>query len=162
MNTISKEVQVNVSADKAFDIFLNKFIGWWPKEYTWSQETLTDIHIEGKINGLCTEVGPNGFRCDWGRVTELVENKLIGLKWQVGPNREPIPNPEKASDIKIEFIAKSNGNTATLKLEHRNFENHGNGAEAYCKMMDSEQGWDFILAHYRKYCESNDTKENRG
>jgi hypothetical protein len=91
----------------------------------------------------------------------LVENKLIGLKWQIGPNREPIPNPEKASDIKIEFIAKSNGNAATLKLEHQNFENHGNGAEAYCKMMDSEQGWDFILARYRKYCESNETKENR-
>lgn len=66
--------------------------------------------------------------------------------------REPVPNPEKASEIQIEF-KKKDELTTTLKFEHRNFENHGNGWEDYLKMMDNKQGWDYILYSFKEYCE---------
>lgn len=56
-----------------------------------------------KKDGLCTETGPFVLRCDWGRVTEIDTNWKIGIKWQISHNREPIPNPEKASDLSIQF-----------------------------------------------------------
>lgn len=149
MKEIRKELKVAVSPDVAFEKFLNELNEWWPREYTWSQDKLQEIRIDGSENGLCTEIGPYGFRCDWGRVTEVKENESIALKWQIGPNREPVPDPAKASDIRISFIRE--GKFTIMSFEHFNFENHGEGADEYRKMMDSDQGWDYILERYVQF-----------
>jgi len=150
MEEIVKSLQIGIPSDRAFRKFLDEFNDWWPKEYTWSQDKLKEIRIDGKKDGLCTEIGPHGFRCDWGRVTELSKNKTIELKWQIGPKREPVPDPEKASDIKIVF--KGSDQSTTMEFEHRNFKKHGEGADDYRKMMDGEQGWDYILNAYKNHC----------
>lgn len=144
-------MKIGVAEDIAFGKFLYELNEWWPIAYTWSQDQLIEIRIDGQKNGLCTEIGPYGFRCDWGRVTELIENKKISLKWQISPRREPIPNPDKASDINVLF--KENNGSTILEFEHFNFENHGAGAEDYLKMMDGEKGWNYILNAYKNYCE---------
>jgi len=151
MEKIAKKIRVGIVKDKAFQKFIHDLNEWWPKEYTWSQNKLKEIRIEGKIDGLCTEIGPHEFRCDWGRVTDLTKNQKIALKWQIGANREPIPNPEKASTLEVQF--KDNGESTIVELEHRDFENHGHGTEDYHKIMNGKQGWDFILNSYKKYCE---------
>jgi uncharacterized protein YndB with AHSA1/START domain len=151
MNQIKKEIKINIKAAEAFGRFVSGFNEWWPKEYTWSQELLENIGFEGRINGLCSEHGPFGFRCDWGRVTDIEENRYIRLKWQIGPNREPVPDPARASDISIKF--NDEAGSSSISFEHFNFHNHGKGAESYMKMMDSQQGWDYILDCFRKYCE---------
>ncbi|WP_439484191.1 SRPBCC domain-containing protein [Cyclobacterium plantarum] len=97
-------------------------------------------------------MGPFGFRCDWGRVTEITENKLIKLKWQISPDREPVPDPENASDLYVNFVQEEN--VTVLKFEHLNFENHGEGSADYKKIMDSKYGWDLILENFKKYCEN--------
>ncbi len=153
MEIVRKALKIEMSSENAFSKFVNELNAWWPKEYTWSQDALKDIWIDGKRDGLCTEIGPYGFRCDWGRVTEFVENKEIGLKWQISPKREPVPDPEKASDIQIEFKRIDDSSTI-LELVHSNFKNHGNGWEDYLQMMDSKQGWDYILNRFKEYCEN--------
>lgn len=154
MEAIIKEVIVGVDTQKAYHNFVNKLNEWWPREYTWSQEALEEIRIEGRENGKCTEIGPYGFRCDWGRVTGIVENESISFKWQISPKREPVPNPDKASEVKVDVIKDVNSPTI-LRLAHYNFENHGEGADEYRKMMDSEQGWDYILGAFKKFCEES-------
>lgn len=151
MEKITKKIKVEVAKDKAFWKFLNELNEWWPKEYTWSQDQLKEIRIDGQKDGLCSEIGPYGFRCDWGRVTELAECEKIKLKWQISPKREPMPNPEMASDLEIVF--KGNDGSTEVEFVHRNFENHGEGAEDYRNMMDGKQGWDYILNAYKTYCE---------
>ncbi len=151
MEKISKQLKIKGSAENAFKRFVDDLNAWWPKEYTWSQDKLEKIYIERKLNGLCTEIGPHGFRCDWGRVTTFVEPKNIELKWQISPKREPVPDPHKASDITLSFV--QDGDATILHFEHFNFGNHGKGSEDYRKMMASEQGWEYILNSYRNYCE---------
>lgn len=99
MKGITKRLKIGIPSDIAFKKFVNELNKWWPKKYTWSQDKLEDIWIDGQKDGFCTEIGPYGFRCDWGRVTDLTENKKIMIKWQISPKREPVPNPEKASDL---------------------------------------------------------------
>lgn len=151
MERISKQIELDLSPDQAFQKFVLEFNNWWPKEYTWSQDKLKEIKIEEKENGACTEIGPRGFRCDWGRVTNLVKNKHIQFTWQISPHRVPVPDPEKASEVKVEFIRS--GAFTLLKFEHSKFENHGDGAENYKGIMDGEHGWDYILDSYKNYCE---------
>lgn len=151
MKSITKNIDLSIPAHLAFQKFVIDFNYWWPKEYTWSQDKLEEIRIDGKVNGLCTEIGPHGFRSDWGRVTEFRQGQYLEMKWQISPNREPVPNPDHASDLKISF--RKNGDGTVVEFEHANFENHGDGAEKYRQMMDSEMGWDYILKAYQTYCE---------
>lgn len=106
MEKITKVVVVEIDREGAFSKFLNEFNEWWPREYTWSQDNLEEIRIKGKKDGLCTEIGPYGFRCDWGRVTELTENRKIVIKWQISPKREQVPNPEKIRTLTIFTLPK--------------------------------------------------------
>ena len=152
MEKIVKNIKIENNTSEVFQKFIQEINYWWPKEYTWSQEKLEEMKIDGKKDGLCTEIGPCGFRCDWGRVVELKVNEQIRLKWQISLKREPIPNPEKSSDIKIEFIEHKKSYTK-LHFSHYNFDNHGDGAKDYQKMMDGEQGWDFILNSFKEFCE---------
>ncbi len=153
MKKLEKEVVCRIPREKAFHRFVNEFREWWPKAYTWSGDQLWQITINDRSGGLCTELGPNDFRCDWGTVTSCVPGKELVLKWQIGPNREPVPDPEKASEVRVEFAKYEEG--TRLRLTHTDFDRHGDGGEAYFEMMNSEKGWEYILECYQKYCGQN-------
>ena len=151
MGRISKKTEVSLNVRETFNKFVVELNDWWPSEYTWSQNVQHEILIDLRKDGLCSEIGPFGYRCDWGRVTDFEENTFIEMKWQIGPHREPVPNPDKASDLLIEF---SEGDEGTLiVLQHFNFGNYGNGSEDYRNSMDSDQGWLYILDCFKKFCE---------
>ena len=80
MEKISREFNLGIAREKAFQKFLNELNAWWSKEYTWSQDKPKEIRIDGQKGGLCTEIGPYGFRCDWGRVTALADSNRKKLK----------------------------------------------------------------------------------
>ncbi len=107
--------------------------------------------MEGRLDGLCTEIGPYGYRIDWGRITDFDAGEFISFKWQISAKREPIPDPDKASDVQVKFIP--DGDSTTIEFEHFNFQKHGEGYDDYRKMLNSPQGWDFILERYKKYCD---------
>lgn len=151
ISNVIKNIKIQISRDEAYKIFVYKINLWWPKSYTWSQDELQEIRIDATVDGLCTEIGPYGFRCDWGRVTDIAENEHIILKWQISARREPIPNPSKASEVSIAFSSEETGFT-NLKLKHSRFDNHGEEAKSYAEMMDSEYGWYYILNCYKRFC----------
>lgn len=153
MDKVTKNANVPIPLEKAFDNFVNKLNEWWPKEYSWSQKDLVEIKIDPKKNGLCSEIGPHGFRCDWGRVTKIDPNKEIAFNWQISPQRVPEPNPDKSSEVKVVF-KELPGAEACIELEHSGFEKHGDGSAAYQQAMDSEYGWRYILNAYTDYCKS--------
>jgi len=151
MEKVVRQINIGLNAHEAFDTFVNNFNDWWPKEYTWSKDSLEEIKIETKIDGLCTEIGPYGFRCDWGRVTDYIPGKTIRFTWQIGPEREPVPNPEKAGHVTLDFHMKGNDRTA-IELKHVDFYKYGEQGSEYCKMMGSDQGWKYILDCFKNYC----------
>lgn len=153
MSRLSKTIMVSLRAEEAFTCFVEEINNWWPREYTWSQDGLEEIKMTPEKDGLCTEIGPHGFRCDWGRITIYSPYTHLAFKWQIGPQRAPEPNPEKASDVIVNFKQNSEGNTI-IEFAHMNFEKHGSGAEEYHKAMDSEYGWDYILQRFKQYCET--------
>jgi uncharacterized protein YndB with AHSA1/START domain len=141
-------VNVPASVDRAFAFFTDSFSSWWPREYTWSQDALNRIGIEAREGGLCSEYGPNGFRCDWGRVLVWDPPQQLVLSWQLSPDRQPEPNPAKASEVDIRFLPQGDS-SCVLELQHRGFERHGAGGGAYAAAMGSDEGWPKILHRYR-------------
>lgn len=150
--SINRSISLSVDPEQAFKAFVHDFNHWWPVEYTWSQDSLREIRIGKEQGELCKEIGPHGFRCDWGWVSEFIQGRKIECTWQISPNREPIPNPEHASKISVAFSEDDEAGTV-VQFEHVDFGKHGEEGENYEAMMDSPQGWSFILDRYRDYCE---------
>lgn len=134
-------VPVPVPPDRAFAAFAD-LGAWWPPEYTWSRDVLQEIAIEPREGGHCYEVGPYGFRCDFGRVLAWEPGRRIAFTWQISPRREPEPDPARASEVEVRF------GDGRVELEHRGFERHGPGADEYAAAMGGEHGWPLILARY--------------
>ncbi|SKB35929.1 Uncharacterized conserved protein YndB, AHSA1/START domain [Parapedobacter luteus] len=150
MTTIIKTIEVTIPIKTAFDLFVNKLTLWWPQEYTWSKDKLVELVIDPIPHGLCTEIGPNGFRCDWGTVMEVEQGKRFAFKWQISASRVPEPDANKASEVYILFEQPAPGATR-IQLTHGKFENHGNNYTAYRDAMASEQGWPYILSAFASY-----------
>ncbi len=140
-------VTVRLPPPQAFERFVDGIGEWWPPPYTWSEGALERIGIEARVDGKCFEVGPHGFRCDWGRVLAIDPPRRIEFTWQISPRREPVPDDRRASVVEVRFEAAGDAATA-VRLEHRGFERHGDGARSYRDALASERGWPWILELY--------------
>jgi uncharacterized protein YndB with AHSA1/START domain len=145
--TIRRAVTVQAPVERSFAAFTAELASWWPREYTWANETLEAIGIEPREGGHCFELGPGGFHCDWGTVLTWDPPNRLVFAWQIAPSRAPEPNPAKASEVEVRFAPE--GPLATrVQLEHRGFARHGDDGEAYRHALDSPQGWTMMLDRY--------------
>jgi uncharacterized protein YndB with AHSA1/START domain len=142
---------VPLSRSGAFENFRHDITEWWPRELTWSGDALESLYFEGRKQGVLWERGPEGFRIDIARVLRWVPPERIVLRWHIGPNMMPEPNPAHASEVEIKFVAEDEGRTR-VELEHRDFSNHGAGAEAYRAQMGGAKGWPMILKAFADHC----------
>lgn len=140
-------VTIAQTPSDAFTRFTDEMDAWWPSDYSWSQDELVEIGIEPGVDGMCYEIGPHGFRCDFGRVLSWEPGSRLVFTWQISPNREPVPNPDNASEVEVVFRQAEDGQTE-VELTHRHFERHGDGGEEYRDAMASEYGWPLILQQY--------------
>jgi uncharacterized protein YndB with AHSA1/START domain len=104
-DTLKVTTTVAAPVEQAFRTFTEGLAGWWPREYTWAQDTLDTIAIEPRAGGRCFERGPHGFHCDWGRVLAWEPPRRLVFTWQIAPDRAPEPNPAKASEVEARFVA---------------------------------------------------------
>lgn len=135
------------SPEHAWRVFTEQIGAWWPPEYTWSGDALVAMQIDPREGGLCTELGPHGFRCDWGRIITWEPPSRLTLLWHISPRREPVPNPDHASEITVQFEATPDGNTE-MTFTHSDFDRHGDEGAAYREAMASPQGWPWMLERY--------------
>ena len=140
-------VIVPLTVARTFDRFARELRAWWPREYTWGQDVLQDIGMEPRDGGLCFEVGPHGFRCDWGRVLDWNPPGHLHLAWHISPRREPVPDPRHSSTVTLSFASEGLQRT-TLTLIHDDFKRHGVGAPEYRAAMASPEGWPLILQRF--------------
>ena len=145
---ITLSVAVPCSPAEAFETFTARFAGWWPKEFSWSGETLAEIGFEPREGGFAFERGPNGFTVHWGTVTAWRPPGEFALLWQISMKREPLPDPARASQVRVHF--RPEGDATRLEFEHSKFERHGEGAEDYRDALSG--AWPGILERFARAC----------
>ncbi len=142
---IEETVTVGVPPDRAFTLFTAGFGRWWPAEYTYSgPEGLQSIALGAAPRDFCFELGPDGFRVDWGRTIAVEPGRRFLFLWQIGPDRAPQPDPQKASQVEVTFHPDAD-NGAKVRVTHSGFERHGEGGDDYRRGMASDDGWRKIL-----------------
>jgi uncharacterized protein YndB with AHSA1/START domain len=136
---------VVASAEVAFRVFTERLADWWVREFTWSGPTsLRQIGFEPRVGGMAFEIGPHGFRLDWGRIIVWEPPQRLVFTWQIAPDRVPQPDPDQASEVEVHFHPVSTG--TRVDLEHRAFDRHGPDGEGYWRAMTI--GWTELLARY--------------
>lgn len=144
---VRSSLLVHASPERAYDVFVGALADWWVREYTWSgPEALKDIGIEPRAGGMLYEIGPYGFRTDWGRVLIWDPPHRLVFTWQIGPDRAPVPDPAKGSEVEVHFTAQEPHRTL-VEVEHRNFDRHGKAAEGYRQALTA--GWQELITRYR-------------
>ncbi|MEU6206983.1 SRPBCC family protein [Micromonospora musae] len=137
---------ISAPTERAFAVFAGALTDWWVREYTWSgPEALSELGMEPWAGGMLYEIGPYGFRADWGRVLTWDPPRRLVFTWQIGPDRVPVPDPARASEVEVVFLTETPEQTR-VELEHRHFDRHGEAAEGYRQALTA--GWHELLSRY--------------
>ncbi|MCM0673909.1 SRPBCC family protein [Micromonospora phytophila] len=139
-------LSVPAPTEQAFAVFSGALTDWWVKEYTWSgPEHLAELGMEPRAGGMLYEIGPYGFRSDWGRVLTWDPPRRLVFTWQIGADRVPVPDPARASEVEALFHPDGPAR-ARVEVEHRHFDRHGEAAEGYRQALTA--GWHELLSRY--------------
>ncbi|NBB74630.1 MAG: hypothetical protein GVY35_13245 [Bacteroidetes bacterium] len=63
------------------------------------------------------------------RGPEWIPPARLAFTWQISMNRQPVPDPERASLVEVRFVAAEEG--TQVHLTHRAFGWHGGDGRAY-------------------------------
>lgn len=131
---LTARITVDRPRADAFQAFTADFDRWWPATFTWAQPTHLDHMVfPTHVDGLLSEIGPHGFRLDWGRVTAWRPPEAVSFTWQIGPDRVPVPDPAEASTVHVTFTPARD--RTTVAVSHEEWELHGDHGAAYREQM---------------------------
>jgi hypothetical protein len=145
--TVLKTITVAADQRRAFDVYTKGFGTWWPKEHHIGAAEMATCVFEPREGGRWFETGVDGTECEWGRVLVWDSPNRIVHTWQLQGDWRYDPDPARASEVEVRFIAEG-PNTTRVELTHRHFEHHGDGAESVRDGVSSPNGYDYCLAGY--------------
>ena len=143
---VTKTITVRAGREHAFAVFTERFFTWWPKSHHIGDADLADAIIEPREGGRWYERGVDGAECDWGRVLAWEPPGRLLLSWHLQGDWHYDPDPARASEIEVRFVAES-ADVTRVELEHRHLERHDEPEEVRSG-IDSPGGWSGILAAY--------------
>lgn len=145
--SVRQAVTVAVPQAHAFEVFTRDFATWWPPTHHTAQKPMQAAVIEPRQGGRWFERSEDGSEHDWGRVLTWDPPRRLVLAWQLTGEWTYDPDPARASEVEVRFIAQGPASTR-VELEHRHLERHGKTAEALHKGVSSPDGWPVMLARF--------------
>ncbi len=138
---------VDAPPAEAFTAFTAGIDAWWPREYSWSGDSLERMAMEPRAGGFLHEIGAFGMRLDWGRISVWQPPSRLAFSWQIGPDRTPTPSPSQASEVEVRFDPAPAGRTR-VSVSHDGWDRHGDRGAAYREQVDAAGTWPRALASF--------------
>jgi uncharacterized protein YndB with AHSA1/START domain len=140
---VRKEITVEASQARAFDVFTREHGAWWPlaTHHIGSAAAETAI-IEPHAGGRWFERAADGSECDWGRVLVWDPPGRLVLAWEISADWKHDESID--TEVEIRFVSLGPARTR-VELEHRRLDRYGAAAEQMRGIFDSENGWTNIL-----------------
>ena len=145
--SVRKTITVAAPQQRAFDVFTQDMMSWWPTEHHILQSELVAMVFEPRVGGQIYDQGADGSECHWGRVLAYEPPQRVIFSWQVTPQWQIETDLAKTSEVEVRFIAESPERTR-VELEHRKLERHGPGWEAIRDAVASPGGWPLSLQRF--------------
>jgi uncharacterized protein YndB with AHSA1/START domain len=145
--SIQNSIVVEAPIERAFSVFTGDFGSFKPREHNMLAvdiaETVFDTHVGGHIY----DRGVDGSECRWARVLAFEPPNRVVFSWDISPQWQLEPDPDKTSEVEVRFISESPERTR-VELEHRNLDRHGDGWEGVREGVHGDQGWPLYLQRF--------------
>jgi uncharacterized protein YndB with AHSA1/START domain len=137
---VHSSIVVDAPIERAFSVFTDGIGSWWPPEHHVLKAELAEMVFEPRQGGYVYDRGVDGSECRWARVLVYEPPARLVISWNVSPQWQLEPNPDRTSEVEIRFVAE--GSTRTrVELEHRNLDRHGEGWQQLRDAVGSPDGW---------------------
>jgi uncharacterized protein YndB with AHSA1/START domain len=147
-DAVTRSVLVPLAPDEAFELFVDRFDTWWPRDsHHIAEADAAEVFLDARPGGRWYERADDGTECDWGQVMEVDRPNRILLAWQLTPEWRYDPDTQKATHVEVVFSAKENGTAVTLT--HSGFEVHGEPGAAMRESVGGDGGWGSLMELYR-------------
>jgi len=144
---VRRQVVVDVPIDRAFEVFVERFGDFKPKEHNLLGAPIAETRFEPHVGGHIYDRAEDGSECRWARVLAYEPPDRVVFSWDIGPTWQLEADEANASEVEVRFIAETPERTR-VELEHRNIDRHGAGWESLREGVDSAGGWPLYLQRY--------------
>jgi hypothetical protein len=140
---VRKEITVEASQSRAFDVFTRELGVWWPlaSHHIGALPAETAV-IEPRAGGRWFERAADGSECDWGRVLVWDPPGRLVLSWEISADFKR--DPRLDVEVEVRFVAAGPALTR-VEVEHRHLDRYAEAAVQMRGIFDGENGWSRIL-----------------
>lgn len=125
---VSRSILVDMPTVRAFQLFLDQG-SWWPlTTHHIAERPAETVVLEPFVGGRWYERSHDGIETEWGRVLAFEPPHRLLLSWRMSSDWTAEPDPARASEIEVSFLAETRNRTRIL-FEHRHLERYGDQAE---------------------------------
>jgi uncharacterized protein YndB with AHSA1/START domain len=142
---VRREVLVETSQIRAFEVFTAGLDRWWPREHHIGKSPMARTVLEPGVGGRWYSVCQDGTECDVGKVLVWDPPQRLVLAWQITAQWQY--DPGFVTEVEVVFTAEGPRRTR-VQLEHRNLERYGDAAAAFRKSIDAAGGWGRLLESF--------------
>jgi uncharacterized protein YndB with AHSA1/START domain len=144
---VRREVTVEASQERCFEVFTAGFDSWWPREsHHIGEADAQEVVIEPRVGGRWLERGVDGSECTWGRVLEWDPPRRIRLSWQLNAQWQFDPDEAVCTFVEATFTPLADGSTQ-VELVHSGFKRAADGA-VIRDAVSRDGGWGSLLELY--------------
>jgi uncharacterized protein YndB with AHSA1/START domain len=145
--SVHSEVVVNIPVDRAFAVFTEQMDQIKPRDHNLLAVDIEKTVFEPRVGGRIYDRGVDGSECEWATVLAYEPPDRVVFSWNISPQWQVEPDPDKRSEVEVRFIAEDERRTR-VDLEHRHLDRHGDGWEAARDGVAAPNGWRLYLSRY--------------
>jgi len=149
---VRKQLTVNASQQRAFDLFTREMSRWWPATHSILKSPLKEYVIEPHVGGRWYAIAEDGSTGQTGYVIEWQPPHRVVLAWQLSAEWQF--DPKLITEVEVLFIAQG-ANTTRVELEHRHLQRMGEKGAQVRTMVDAPGGWTAVLESFKQCAESS-------
>jgi uncharacterized protein YndB with AHSA1/START domain len=142
--SVQHEVVVDAPVERAFRVFTEQLDRIKPRGHTLLDAEVETTVLEPRAGGRIYDRAVDGSECDWATVLAYEPPDRLLFSWNIDPQWQIEPDPEKRSEVELRFVAETPDRTR-VELEHRHIDRHGGGWEGTRDSVGSPEGWPLWL-----------------
>jgi len=144
---VRRQVVVNAPQAKAFAAFTERLGEFKPPEHNLLAAPIAETVFEPRAGGHIYDRAEDGSQCRWARVLAYEPPDRVVFSWDISPQWQIEPDPDRTSEVEVRFVPESPDRTR-VELEHRHLDRHGPGWQSVAEGVGGDQGWPLYLARY--------------
>ena len=145
--TVQRSIVVEAPIERAFRVFTEDFDRVKPREHNMLGVEIAETVFEPRAGGRIYDRGADRSEFHWARVLAFEPPDRVVFSWDLSPQWQVEPDPERTSEVEVRFIAEAPERTR-VELEHRNLDRHGEGWEGERDAVAGDGGWPLYLQRF--------------